>query len=581
MRVRERSVRFRLFASFGVVLALLGLVAGTAYWSTARMAQSTRDITRVADVKEQAALTLAGLSSYIHESQTRFVLNHGSSYGDHVGDVKVFRAGLANLRRLSTTPGDRADLARIDRAFAVVQKADQTMLRDLRSGHFARAVAVVNGAADSDADDLANAADAYRRDAARQQAAAAASFDSAKSVADWMIGATTVLALIVASLMAVLITRYVSGGLAPLLDRLQSLRDRDSADLRGGLEAMANGDLTRTVECTTERIEITDRAEIGAACAAVNEIRDATAASIDSYNAMRRELDRAIGQVADASRTIATTSAELAATSHQASRAVEQTRLGIGQVADGAAQQARMIDQANVAGAETSRTAHRALEISHEGASSANEAGQAMQAVTDSTAEVSDTIQALAAKSGQIGGIVETITAIADQTNLLALNAAIEAARAGEAGRGFAVVAEEVRKLAEQSQGAAAQIAGLITEIQTDTASAVTAAEAATGRTDLGRQVVERTRDAFSAIDHAIQDVSEQTRQISDLTTQLATATTQTTATSQEVSAAAQETSSSAEELAASAHRLSGTAAELDELVGAFVTSTGSGRQTV
>src|SRR3712207_7453556 len=51
---------------------------------------------------------------------------------------------------------------------------------------------------------------------------------------------------------------------------------------------------------------------------------------------------------------------------------------------------------------------------------------------------------------------------IAEQTNLLALNAAIEAARAGDQGRGFAVVAEEVRKLAEESQRAAASIADLI-----------------------------------------------------------------------------------------------------------------------
>ena len=64
----------------------------------------------------------------------------------------------------------------------------------------------------------------------------------------------------------------------------------------------------------------------------------------------------------------------------------------------------------------------------------------------------------LGARSEQIGGIVETITGIAEQTNLLALNAAIEAARAGEQGRGFAVVAEEVRKLAEESQRAAASI---------------------------------------------------------------------------------------------------------------------------
>lgn len=61
--------------------------------------------------------------------------------------------------------------------------------------------------------------------------------------------------------------------------------------------------------------------------------------------------------------------------------------------------------------------------------------------------------------------IIQMIRHIATQTKMLGLNAAIEAARAGEHGRGFAVVAEEIRRLSEESNNSAKQVAAILSKI--------------------------------------------------------------------------------------------------------------------
>jgi len=316
------------------------------------------------------------------------------------------------------------------------------------------------------------------------------------------------------------------------------------------------------------------------------------------FNSMVSNLRELILQVDSSASYLAASSEELTAGSQEAAQATNQIAHSIVHIAQGADDQlhgvektAIVVEKLLASVGNISTIANHAVVKSSQAADKAKDSGLSIGKAINQMGLIEQTVNTsakvianLGERSKEIGQIVDTIAGIAGQTNLLALNAAIEAARAGEQGRGFAVVAEEVRKLAEQSQEAAKQIAALIGEIQGDTAKAVSAMNDGTREVSLGAEVVNGANDAFHEIAQLVAQVSDQVKEISTAVAQMGDGGEQIMSSvkminvlsksvadeTQTVSATTEEQAASMEEIASSSHDLADMAQKLQEKISKF-----------
>ena len=309
--------------------------------------------------------------------------------------------------------------------------------------------------------------------------------------------------------------------LSELLNRLSKTTDGGLRDIQRVAAALADGDLTQTIERDYPGV-------FGRTTAGIN--------------ATVMHLIDLLQKIQQASTTIEGAAQEIASGNNDLSRRTESQASSLEQTASS-------MEQLNAAVKQNSLSAQQAKQLASDADRIARRGGEMIKGIVQTMDDIQNS-------SLKIADIIGTIDGIAFQTNILALNAAVEAARAGEQGRGFAVVATEVRSLAQRSATAAREIKQLIAESTGKVESGVRSVQEAGETMD---QVV----DSFQHVATLVAEIANASGEQGDGIEQVATAVGQ-------MDEVTQQNAALVEQAAAAAESLEEQAQELVRTVGVF-----------
>lgn len=311
---------------------------------------------------------------------------------------------------------------------------------------------------------------------------------------------------------------------------------------------LAGGDLT-------QKLPVKSRDEFGVMAVHMNEMMDTLRHTISvisehalSVGSTSQQLTAGAEDTSKAAEQMALTGLEVSKKAEKqvvelqhSSRSMNEISTGIGKIADAAA--------------EVSQASRSVTERTSSGTDKMKAAMDMVERANSSVQSSMTALEHFQQRSEEIGRITGMITEVSRQTNLLALNASIEASRAGEHGRGFGVVAAEIRKLAEQSNQSASDIAALIQSVQQEVQAIVDNMEMGSAEVTHIAEVMNESGELFLSISSQIVDVNEQIEQVSAIAKQMSGESQEIDSSLEQLKAIGHETADHASQVASSSEK--------------------------
>ncbi|MDN3278498.1 methyl-accepting chemotaxis protein [Frankia sp. RB7] len=519
------TVKAKLASAFGVVILLSMIAGAVGYLKLSDMVGTAEHLVARAGRMEKAAELEKGILAQVR-AEKNSILASDAEYDLFVADLVKMRESLQKSKDEIYAAASESGRKLLDGFSAAYAKMNAYQDETVRLAKTDKAKATDRSMQDGRkvVADSMEAANAYVNYVKKAMADEAEQARQDGNRAEIMLISLALASLLIAAVAATWIALNISRGLANAVGLADAVA---IGDLSQKIESSSNdeiGDLIKSLNAMTVNLNAT--------AAVANQIAqgDLTveAKALSDKDTLGLALERMVEKLRQIVSEALTAAQNVSAGSQELSASAEQLSQGATEQASSAEEASSSMEEMASNVKQNADNANQTEKIAAQSAKDAEASGAAVGRAVNA-------MQTIAEK-------ITIVQEIARQTDLLALNAAVEAARAGEHGKGFAVVASEVRKLAERSQAAAAEIGTL---------SAETVKVAQEAGAMLSKLVpdIKKTAELVEEITAACREQDVGSSQINQAIQQLDKVGQQNASASEEVSSTSEELASQAEQL--------------------------------